>query len=88
MLHLVSQDTENIVKFISFSEDPLSIMIEYLNFSFLPFGQDKHVSALNELNDHFLCSHAKGWQYNHMQVQELYTVTCGQFVVFCIYQKG
>ena len=20
--------------------------------------------------DHFLCSHAKGWQYSHMQVQE------------------
>ena len=31
---------------------------------------------------HFLHSHAKGWQYNRMQVQELYTTTCGQFVVF------
>ena len=31
---------------------------------------------------HSLCSHAKGWQYNCMQVQELYTMTCGQFVVF------
>ena len=30
---------------------------------------------------HFLRSHAKGWQYNRMQVQELYTMTCGQFVV-------
>ena len=30
----------------------------------------------------FLCSHAKGWQYNRMQVQELYTTTCEQFVVF------
>ena len=37
---------------------------------------------------HFLCSHAKGWQYNPMQVQELYTMTCGQFVVFYIYQKS
>ena len=37
---------------------------------------------------HFLCSHAKGWQYNPMQVQELYTTTCGQFVVFYIYQKS
>ena len=38
--------------------------------------------------DHFLCSHAKGWQYNRMQVQEIYTTTCGQFVVFYIYQKS
>ena len=38
--------------------------------------------------DHFLRSHAKGWQYNPMQVQELYTMTCGQFVVFYIYQKS
>ena len=37
---------------------------------------------------HFLRSHAKGWQYNRMQVQELYTTTCGQFVVFYIYQKS
>ena len=37
---------------------------------------------------HFLRSHAKGWQYNHMQVQELHTTTCGQFVVFYIYQKS
>ena len=37
---------------------------------------------------HFLCSHAKGWQYNRMQVQELYTTTCGQFVVFYIYQES
>ena len=27
-------------------------------------------------------------QYNCMQVQELYTTTCGQFVVFYIYQKS
>ena len=38
--------------------------------------------------DHFLCSYAKGWQYNRMQVQELYTTTCGQFVVFYIYRKS
>ena len=36
----------------------------------------------------FLLSHVKGWQYNRMQVQELYTTTCGQFVVFYIYQKS
>ena len=38
--------------------------------------------------DNFLRSHAKGWQYNRMQVQELYTTMCGQFVVFYIYQKS
>ena len=37
---------------------------------------------------HFLRSHAKEWQYNRMQVQELYTTMCGQFVVFYIYQKS
>ena len=37
---------------------------------------------------HFLCSHAKGWQYNHMQVQELYTTMCGQFFVFYLYEKS
>ena len=38
--------------------------------------------------EHFLCSHAKGWKYNHMQVQEIFTTTCGQFVLFYIYQKS
>ena len=38
--------------------------------------------------EYFLCLHAKGWQYNHMQVQEIYTTTCGHFVVFYIYQKS
>ena len=38
--------------------------------------------------DDFPCSHAKGWQYNRMQVQEIYTTTCGQFVVFYIYQNS
>ena len=37
---------------------------------------------------HFLRSHAKGWQYNRMQVQEFYITMCGQFVVFYIYQKS
>ena len=32
--------------------------------------------------EHFLCLHTKGWQYNRMQVQEIYTTMCGQFVVF------
>ena len=30
----------------------------------------------------------KGWQYNGVQVQELSTTTCGQFVVFYICQKS
>ena len=36
---------------------------------------------------HFLRLHAKGWQYNRMQVQELYTTTCGQFVVFTFIKR-
>ena len=38
--------------------------------------------------DDLLCSHAKRWQYNRMQVQEIYTRRCGQFVVFYICQKS
>ena len=38
--------------------------------------------------EHFLCSHAKGWQYNCMQVQEIYTTMYGQIVVLYIYQKS
>ena len=38
--------------------------------------------------EHFLCSHAKGFQYNRMQVQEIYTTSCEQFVLFYIYQKS
>ena len=32
---------------------------------------------------HFLCS----WNYNHVPVQERYSITCEQFVVFYIYQS-
>ena len=38
--------------------------------------------------EHFVYLHAKRWQYIRMQVQEIYTTTCGQFIVFCIYQKS
>ena len=38
--------------------------------------------------DRFLCSHAKRMAIQSIQVQEFYTTTCGQFVVFYIYQKS
>ena len=37
--------------------------------------------------EQFLNTYAEKWQYNRLQVQELYTTTCGQFSVFYIYQK-
>ena len=37
---------------------------------------------------HFLHSHTKRCQYNHMQMQELYSMMCGQFVVYYIYHKS
>ena len=39
-----------------------------------------------EIKD-FLCTYAESWNYNHVPVQELYSTTCGQFVVFYIYQR-
>ena len=35
----------------------------------------------------FLCTYAESWNYNDLPVQELYSTTCGQFVVFYIYQR-
>ena len=39
-----------------------------------------------EIKD-FLCTYAESWNYNHVPVQEHYSTTCGQFVVFYIYQR-
>ena len=39
-----------------------------------------------EIKD-FLCTYAESWNYNHVPVQELYSMKCGQFVVFYIYQR-
>ena len=39
-----------------------------------------------EIKD-FLYTCAESWNYNHVPVQELYSTTCGQFVVFYIYQR-
>ena len=30
---------------------------------------------------------AESWKHNHVPLQELYSTTCGQFVVFYIYQR-
>ena len=35
----------------------------------------------------FLYTCAESWNYNHIPVQELYSTTCEQFVVFYIYQS-
>ena len=32
-------------------------------------------------------NYAESWNYNDVPVQELYSKTCGQFVVFYIYQR-
>ena len=42
--------------------------------------------APREIKD-ILCTYAESWNYNHVPVQELYSTTCGQFVVFYIYQR-
>ena len=39
-----------------------------------------------EIKD-FLYTCAESWNYNHIPIQELYSTTCGQFVVFYIYQR-
>ena len=39
-----------------------------------------------EIKD-FLFTCAESWNYNDVPVQELYSTTCGQFVVFYIYQR-
>ena len=35
----------------------------------------------------FLCTYAESWNYNHVPVQELYSTTCGQFVVFYNFER-
>ena len=42
--------------------------------------------APREIKD-VLYTCAESWNYNHVPVQELYSTTCGQFVVFNIYQR-
>ena len=39
-----------------------------------------------EIKD-FLHTCAESWKHNHVPIQELYSTTCGQFVVFYIYQR-
>ena len=39
-----------------------------------------------EIKD-FLNTCAESWKHNHVPIQELYSTTCGQFVVFYIYQR-
>ena len=42
-------DHKNIVKLLGVSETPLAIMMEYLEFSFMPFGRHECVSFLDKL---------------------------------------
>ena len=35
----------------------------------------------------FLDSYAEQWKYNGVQIQEMYSTTCGQFVIFYLYQR-
>ena len=39
-----------------------------------------------EIKD-LLCTYAESWNYNYAPVQDLYSTTCEQFVVFYIYQR-
>ena len=41
---------------------------------------------LREIKD-FSYTCAESWKYNHVAIRELYSMTCGQFVVFYIYQR-
>ena len=38
-------------------------------------------------NQRFLYTCAESWKHNHVPVQKLYSTTCGQVVVFYIYQR-
>ena len=42
-------DHKNIVKLLGVSETPLAIMMEYLEFSFMPFGRSECVNSLDKL---------------------------------------
>ena len=41
---------------------------------------------LREVED-FSCTYSESWNCSHVPVQELYSTTCGQFVVFYVYQR-
>ena len=48
--HLLNTiDHKNIVKLLGVSETPLAIMMEYLEFSFMPFGWSECVNSLDKL---------------------------------------
>ena len=44
---------KNIVKILDVCENPISIMMEHLEFSFVPFGRDIKVNSLDKLLDVF-----------------------------------
>ena len=58
----------------------------YIDSKGLPeyFDSFGHPSP-REIKD-FSYTCVENWNYNHVPVQELYSTTCGQFVVFYIYQ--
>ena len=59
----------------------------YIDMEGLPEYFDSFGRPLpREIKD-FLCTYAESWNYNHVPVQELYSTTCGQFVVLYIYQR-
>ena len=43
--------------------------------------------CLNIKEGNFLYTCAESWKFNHLPIQELYSTTCGQFVVFYICQR-
>ena len=55
-------------------------------------GESEYFDSLGRYPPHeveyFLCLQAKRWKCSHMQVQEIYTTTCGQFVVFYICEES
>ena len=45
--------SKNVVKILGVCENPISIMMEHLEFSFVPFGRDIKVNSLGKLLDVF-----------------------------------
>ena len=45
--------SKNVVKILGVCENPISIMMEHLEFSFVPFGRDIKVNSLDKLLDVF-----------------------------------
>ena len=43
--------SKNVVKILGVCENPISIMMEHLEFSFVPFGRDIKVNTLDKLLD-------------------------------------